>query len=509
MRSKFFKRLVLLPTVGVSAAVGGSILIYPELREDYSQILLGAKRLARVSWAGFNVVRVYKGASEFTPDIHRQAATYLKDAFINNGGVYIKFGQVMGNMDYLLPPQYLQVFEPLMQQAPKSSYETVCEVFERSTGRKISDVFSDFSKKPIASASLAQVHLGTLRETGEKVAVKIQHSWIKQQAPGDIRVAQLCVDMGRYLFNDFEYQWLADAFKDNVPLELDFRLEADNARRCSEMFQDDEQVHVPWVNEKYSSEEVIVMEYVEGPNIADVSGIEKLGVDLEEVASLLSECFAQMTFVHGFVHSDPHAGNIFVNKCANGKPQLILLDHGIYQELSEDTRYNWARLWKGLILQRRELIFDAAEKLGAPHPEVFVGMVTSRPYEEVLEKSTFDKSRFQGSGDHDDQEKIRAHIVKYHKEITTCLEQADRQLILLFKTQDFIRALDRRLGSPANNIYTTAQYCMQSIRHHENEKSGFTLARYKDEVKVSLKMMTLKVVMFVYKVFGWGAPSEI
>ena len=152
----------------------------------------------------------------------------------------------MATLDILVPEEYIATMQQLYQKAPESSFEDVKLMIESSTGKKIEDMFSYFNEKPISSASIAQVHEATSKN-GEKLAVKVQHSWLKEQCDGDIRLVALGVEIGERLFPEFKYRWFADEIKINIPKELDFYQEAKNAERISKIFMDNPSIKVPKV----------------------------------------------------------------------------------------------------------------------------------------------------------------------------------------------------------------------------------------------------------------------
>jgi len=93
-----------------------------------------------------------------------------------------------------------------------------------------------------------------------------------------------------------------------------------------------------------------------------------------------------MIFKEGFVHADPHPGNLFVRPMADGKPQLVILDHGIYTELSQETRLSYTKLWRGILSQDEMMIKEASHELGADFYQLFTAMIANRTYEDVMEK---------------------------------------------------------------------------------------------------------------------------
>lgn len=149
-------------------------------------------------------------------------------------------------------------------QAPRTDFADVKKIVEFELGKKLEDVYSEFEEKPLASASLGQVHKAKLKSTGEVVAVKVQHKWIKEQVPGDLRLIQFASDCAMTIFPDFKYGWLPEEFQVRLPRELDFNLEASNAERCKAIFKGNRNVAVPSVYREFTAERVLTMSYEPG-----------------------------------------------------------------------------------------------------------------------------------------------------------------------------------------------------------------------------------------------------
>lgn len=135
--------------------------------------------------------------------------------------------------------------------------------------------------------------------------------------------------------------------------ELDFRMEISNALVTKRNFKDDNRVHIPIIYEEKSSERIITMEFIkDSMKINDKKGIEEgLGLKSVDCAELLIDTFGKMIFKYGHIHCDAHPGNILIRKhpINQKKPQLVLLDHGIYRTLKDETRVSFCKMWKGLI----------------------------------------------------------------------------------------------------------------------------------------------------------------
>lgn len=131
--------------------------------------------------------------------------------FIKNKGLYIKLGQVISQLASIVPPAYVTTMEKCCADCPQSSMREVRRVVTQELGRPLEEVFADFDPKPVASASLAQVHRATLKSSGEQVAVKVQHKWVGENYPGDLKVIDFCIWLGEKIFPDFKYKvtvWL-------------------------------------------------------------------------------------------------------------------------------------------------------------------------------------------------------------------------------------------------------------------------------------------------------------
>ncbi len=130
----------------------------------------------------------------------------MHQCFIRNGGLYLKLGQLVSQMTFIAPPVYQEEMEKCCAECPRSKLKSVRSVIEEDLKRPLESVFSEFDPEPIASASLAQVHRARLRSTGEWVAVKVQHKWVRENCPGDMKLIDLCVRIGEWVFPTFKYK---------------------------------------------------------------------------------------------------------------------------------------------------------------------------------------------------------------------------------------------------------------------------------------------------------------
>lgn len=448
--------LLRVSLVGSVVTYGGLYWFFPLLREDTQQLLLAGKRLANISFTAAHIG--YNYLDGITQEKHTKNAQLLYNTLKVNGGLYVKLGQVLAMMDLVIPEEYSEAMKPMLNEATVSEYESVKSVIETDLQSKIEDLFESFDKVPIASASLAQVHKATLK-SGESAAVKVQHKWVKQQFPGDIRVLEFLAILANTLFNDFDYMWIIEDLKKSIAQEMNFTIEAENAQRCFSLFQNDPYIKVPKVYTNLSSSRVLTMDFMKGVRICDIEEIKKMGVKLEDVAYTLSRAFNEMIFVHGFVHCDPHPGNIFVSVNESGKPLIIILDHGLYRELSKEKLASYTNMWKSIINKDEESMKKYAAELGvfSLYP-LLAGMMVGRTWDEIMDEGAGLERLRNPRASLKDKEAIRMHAQQWRNEINQVLGRMDNEIVLLFKTFEWLRANDAALGAPINTIEIIAEY---------------------------------------------------
>ena len=373
----------------------------------------------------------------------------------------------MAQLEYLLPKQYVRTMEATLTQAPQDAFHQVKRVVEQDLGAPLADIFTEFDEHPIASASLAQVHLATLKSTGERVAVKVQHEGLRELSQVDIGTIAFLVETVKRIFPKFEYTWLVDEIKHNLPRELDFRLEGKNCEQAGTNFADDDRVAVPRIHWAHTSARVLTMSFESGCYITNVAGIVAQGLLPADVATVYSDLFSKQVFKHGFVHADPHAGNVLVRVHPQrpGKPQIVLLDHGLYRPLDDAFRVSYARLWRALIFGDEAGIKRESEAMGAGDMyKLFAAILTTRSWDEVS-KSSLDSLQVDGSDG--GKAVTSAYAKQYQDEIQDILCRLPREMLLLLKTNDCMRAVDAALGTPVNTFLTMAVDCVDAIAEEE------------------------------------------
>lgn len=258
---------------------------------------------------------------------HRRGAARVLDAASELGGTLIKAAQFASSRPDLLPAPYIEKLSTLQDRVPPRPWPVIRRALERELGRDPKEVFRAIEPRPIAAASIAQVHRAYTRD-GRAVALKVQYPGISQLVEADLGALET-VFSGLTAFEpDVRLQPIADYLRWTLPMELDFVREAGAIRDLKETLGDRDDVVIPGVLEEFTTERLLVMDLMEGFKITDREALVSAGIDPGAVAELLNDVYADQLYNRRYLHADPHPGNLLVQPGADG-PRLILLDHGL------------------------------------------------------------------------------------------------------------------------------------------------------------------------------------
>ena len=292
----------------------------------------------------------------------RSLGERLRNLFQDLGTTFIKLGQIASTRRDLLPESIIRELEQLQKQVPPFSFSVVEDIIRKELGADIEAIFSEFSEKPVASASIAQVHKARLR-SGQKVAVKIQRPEIKEVIATDLEIP-LAVAKPM----DAKFDWaktyrvldLVEEFSRKLMLELDFSNEGRNTEKVANQFVKSKTVKIPKIYWNYTTKKILTMEFIDGININDDEKLTVRGYERKKIAADFAECMFQQIFSGGYFHGDPHPGNVVV--MADGK--IGLIDFGLIGHLSQKLRYQFVTLILALKKGKTEMVIDALHKMG-------------------------------------------------------------------------------------------------------------------------------------------------
>lgn len=304
---------------------------------------------------------------------HERRARRLAKTLGNLGPTFIKLAQLFSSRADILPEPYLSRIGTLQDQAPPDSWDSVAQVLEEELGNPVSEVFSEFRETPIAAASLGQVHRA--RVNGREVAVKVLRPGVERAVALDLDISFRFLFWLNILFPNHHVRALTNVvreFSARVREEMDFRQEAENMASFRRFFPDEGTVRIPAVLEEFTRRRVLVMEYCTGTKIdALQERFDSGDLDFTALMETLTGLYLRMMMVDGFLHADPHPGNLLVEE--NGG--IVLLDWGMVLRVPKWTRESILNL--ALAVERENLdgTINGMYQLGMISPEVSRGEI--------------------------------------------------------------------------------------------------------------------------------------
>ncbi|CAM9824095.1 unnamed protein product [Lampetra fluviatilis] len=499
------RRLALTLSVAAVSGIG----VYASSGLDPTDI--SAVRIGRAVWTTAlisadymrTLKRIEYGTDEYwaaKSQVHLRSAERLLELCCANRGTFIKAGQHLGALDYLLPEEYTRTLRVLHSSAPTSPIEDVHRVVREELGKEVGELFQSFDPQPLGTASLAQVHRATLHD-GRTVAVKVQHHKVRSQATRDLDVMEVLVRGVAWLFPDFRFLWLVEEARKNLPVELDFMNEGRNAERAASMLHKFHFLKVPRIFWELSTDRVLMMEFVEGGQINDRVYMERHGIDVNQVSRYLGRMYSEMIFVEGFVHCDPHPGNVLVHRDpASGHTEVILLDHGIYQTLSDGFRVDYCRLWQALLRADVAAVEKHARSLGAGELYgLFACVLTARSWDVV--QQGIDRAPITSK----EESEVRGSAAQYLPQISDLLNRVPREMLLLLKTNDLLRGIETvlRTRADASSFITMSRCCVRALCRWEVEHEASWVGRARVRLGASLTLCHLRI----YELLLWLQSS--
>lgn len=295
-------------------------------------------------------------------DDERPGPEDLADDLEQLGPTYIKIGQLLSAQLNILPPEYMEAMSRLQDDVKPIPFEEMAPIIEAGLGNPIRSVFSDIDTIPIGSASLGQVYKATLMD-GTPVAVKVQRPGVEDQIADDFEaLGHLAHAIDGLTRNRYELVEIADHTRRQIESELDYTREADNLVKMRRLMSGVDRVAVPKPYLSLCSRRVLVMAFLPGERLTELSPKRIDEMQGDELANVLFKKYLDHILVDGFFHADPHPGNVLVSD----QNDLVLLDLGMVGRIPPRMRAKLTQLVLAIIDGRGEDAGEAAIQIGEP-----------------------------------------------------------------------------------------------------------------------------------------------
>lgn len=258
----------------------------------------------------------------------------LRKAFEDLGPTFIKIGQILSTRPDIMPPEYIDELSRLQDNVQNESFENINKVFYEEFNKSIESMFLKFSKTPLASASIAQVHTAVLKN-GREVIVKVQRPEIAEKMALDLYILQKIfklpkVNMVDSIINPAE---ALEELEIATKFELNFEIEAENLKKFRTLNKSVNAVYCPFIIDDLCTKRILTMEKIDGIKIDDISTLIDQGYDRNDIGKKLALSFFKQIFKDGFFHGDPHPGNLLIKE-----GQICYIDFGLMGNLNDSLR---------------------------------------------------------------------------------------------------------------------------------------------------------------------------
>lgn len=312
-----------------------------------------------VKSAGENAFGEMNGETEETNSYEKPEE--LVEDLKKMGPTYVKLGQLLSTRPDLLPDAYLQALASLQDDVDEVPYEEVQQIIEEEIGVKISKLFSSFDPKPLASASIGQVHKATLN-SGKTVAVKVQRPGTRKKFIDDLDTIKSMTALAVKHFKvarQYALDDVIDELRHILLNELDYTKEAQNLVTLGKNLAEFKNIIIPQPVTDYCTSRVLTMDFVEGKKITKITGVEKTDTDFRPLVEDLVKGYLKQIIVDGFAHADPHPGNVHLTS----EHKVALIDLGMVAKFSPDMQDHLLRLLIAISKMDGDAITEALLKV--------------------------------------------------------------------------------------------------------------------------------------------------
>jgi ubiquinone biosynthesis protein len=285
----------------------------------------------------------------------------LRMAFEELGPTYIKLGQILSTRPDLVPIEFIRELSKLQDNVPAFAFEHVRKAIESEFGCPPEDLFDNLDEKPLASASIGQVHRAILKD-GEAVAVKFQRPGIRKIIEVDLEIMLHLATLAERHIEELALHQpvkIVEEFARTLEKEIDYKTEATNMERAARHFLHDPHVYIPKVFREATTSRVLTTEFIDGIKISNIDELEAAGLDRKIITARGADLVLKQIFDHCFFHADPHPGNIFVLP----DNVICLLDFGMAGIVDRQTRDDFVDLLESIVNQNESRAAQVLLKL--------------------------------------------------------------------------------------------------------------------------------------------------
>ena len=300
-----------------------------------------------------------------TPTGEKPAPDQLADDLEAMGPTYVKLGQVLAGRPDLLPEAYVAALARLQDKVKPFPYAEVEQIVTTELGVRLSKAFSRFDEKPLAAASLGQVHLAALRD-GREVVVKVQRPGIRNQIAEDFEVLEeiaAFLDAHTDIGRRYRFRVVLEEFRTTIKAELDYEQEAQNLVTVGDNLKEFQLIRVPQPIPDYSTRSVLTMEYIKGQKITEVGPLAKLENNNRPLVEEVFKAYLKQVLIDGIFHADPHPGNVLLTD----DNRIALLDLGMVGHTAPAMQENLIKLLlavsEGKSDEAADLVINFSERL--------------------------------------------------------------------------------------------------------------------------------------------------
>ena len=373
--------------------------------------------------------------------MHMRGAERILDTTAALGGTLIKACQFASSRPDILPTPYVASLSKLQDRVPPHPWSEIAGVIRQELGREPEEIFKWIETKPVASASIAQVHRAQLTD-GREVAVKVQYPGIQSIIDTDLVVLQRIVALVARMYSTIQLQPILDYLKETLPLELDFLREAKAMEELRAALSHRTDVVIPESIQELCTERVLVMEFINGVKITDCAAMVEAGISPSAVARLLNDVYAEQIFRLGMLHADPHPGNLLVQS----GPKLVLLDHGLTVPLKSTLVEALGEMVRAILVGDFDRLTKALAKAGMK-----------------FEKQVDINSLLQLVGVllGEEQEQASIDTLEVGQQLGKNIGQIPVELILMGRALGLMDGISKQLDPDINALEIVAEYVLE------------------------------------------------